>query len=53
MTETNAAFDDFVDGCLLEDDSFCKYENQELDQVIQNLLSMNSQEWKAFQDLAA
>ena len=49
----DTAFDDFVDECLLEDDALCKYESKELDDVIQNLVLINQEEWAAFQDLAA
>ena len=53
MTEMNTAFDDFIDGCLLEDDALCTYLNQELDEVLENLLLVNQEEWEAFQNLAA
>ena len=53
MTEMNKAFDDFVDECLLEDDALCTYENKNLDEVLESLVSMHQEEWEAFQDLAA
>ena len=47
------AFDDFVDECFLEDDTFCKYENQELDQVLESLVSIPQTDWDAFEGLAS
>ena len=31
-------FDDFIDECLLLDDSLCKYPNDDLDQVLRSLV---------------
>ncbi len=53
MTDIIFAFDDFVDECFLENDSLCKYENKELDQVVADLVEMDQDGWNAFQDLAA
>ena len=52
MIKTISAFDDFLDQCLLEDDSLCKDKNPDLNQVIMSLLSINQKEWEAFEDLA-
>ncbi len=53
MNLLNDAFDDFVDECLLEDDSLCHYESKDLDQVIQSLVSINPKEWQVYEELAA
>ena len=49
----NTAFDDFVDECLLDDDALCQYASKELDEALENLVSINQDEWEAFEKLAA
>ncbi len=41
MSVSDLAFDDFVDDCLLEDDSFCKYRDERLDLVVAGLVSID------------
>ena len=53
MSNKSIAFDDFVDECFLDDDSLCDYQGRELDQVVESLLSIDKNDWVAFQDLAA
>ncbi len=55
MPKINAALDDFIDECLIEDDSICIYKGRshELDTVLQSLIQMDEKDWEAFEDLAA
>ena len=53
MTKINNSFDDFVDGCFLDDDTLCDYKGEDLDLVIQNLISIHNHDWEAYQDVAA
>ena len=41
-----------VDECFLEDDVLCSYQKNELDHVLQKIISINPEEWRAYEDLA-
>ena len=38
MKFSNLAFDDFVDDCLLQNDSFCDYNTNNLDSFVEDLM---------------
>ncbi len=45
MFDFNSAFEDFVDQCLLEDDSLCNYEEKDLDNALARLVAFDRDEF--------